>query len=1121
MSVMIGLVLTKISKGQSRAATIIFSEKAIIEEIDGCLYFSFQLAELRKTPLLKSRVQCNVFRHDEVGAGGVPAGSLTSTQEKNVRTWEGPVSQTIDCMEQEWRQVSQRWRRLEMRRERKLASAMGSPRVSGGGERRSRRRHTAEQNSLLLRGQSSSSKEGVIPSSSSNEGGIKSRYRRGTVGYSSFFPRGGDGGGGEELLLARGRSSPVLLGTGGAVVGTRREMLGAEGGVFSLVIEEEEAELPPTWTTVGNSFTGMKRLASPVGEQLTLGRDPGRDTIGSSALFTGGPQKPSMRGTVDGLFSELGEEERTKIDDLPQQVSRPSGTSAGGRGATLQEEAVAAISSSEPHREEGDSKMLFPPIRGASPLARHKEPVDLDATPAPAGDAVAARGPDEGGPVRLTEANLSRLDDLVSASESRWQRTPYIQADGDHVIVQFPDATPHRIRKSVLARVMDRFLDPVLRSRGRSLDLQEEENEIWRGRSRFSMGSAGASQPGETRRPRRSSSSCLSPSREQPRDLEAGWPARTLTENHDSSLRGGPPRGGPPSRRRRSVEFDLRIEDNEPEPPEFFVPSSSTGCGSPRAGTTSRTPRHANQQHLASSNQVVPKSADKASFFFQQHRMRLQTPNDRRPLPLDLEIPSKVMHRIDAWSPLVPKGYHEVVARLEDVFYSCSGQLWEEVLTVGAGSAGEPPAGVLETTPAGAESGAVSPEAVFASYPTDVVPRGNSLPQMLSQIDEHKVASNSPGGGQLFSATAAGRMATASSSCPASKSTAGFSIALPPRAVSAPGLSTPTSSSTAVGGPLAPLGAGSSGFPSAVLSSPSWSASPTPHRNLLPSKDSSAETIISSGGIIGPAGTTTTLRRLLTKSDQELSGNEFGSSLRDVDAEMGQRCSRTCNVCGQSFLTDSELFLHCQQLASPADHDEALHRFRLKKPQFATHGGLALAVRHRLRHDPFQPQILKEVVRNFLSQNYVEIVVIVEGIEPITTHPIQARYSYTSEDVNFDSTFVPCVSTRSHNLVVDYWQFQDLESASSDTELYNSEEDEGEFEFVGDEFEDHFRREGSAVVLVGSLREGGEGGAGDSLGSGAVDESALVIEESRGTAEAEGIMIVGGPPKRTDSDVVK
>ena len=65
MSVLIGLVLTKISRGQSRAATVIFSEKAIIEEIDGNLYFSFQLGELRKTPLRCAAVQCMVFRHDE------------------------------------------------------------------------------------------------------------------------------------------------------------------------------------------------------------------------------------------------------------------------------------------------------------------------------------------------------------------------------------------------------------------------------------------------------------------------------------------------------------------------------------------------------------------------------------------------------------------------------------------------------------------------------------------------------------------------------------------------------------------------------------------------------------------------------------------------------------------------------------------------------------------------------------------------------------------------------------------------------------------------------------------------------------------------------------------------
>jgi len=60
----IGAVWVRLSRGQTRASTIIFSDQAIIRRIRGKLYWMFRVCELRKHQLVEAHVRCYAIRRD-------------------------------------------------------------------------------------------------------------------------------------------------------------------------------------------------------------------------------------------------------------------------------------------------------------------------------------------------------------------------------------------------------------------------------------------------------------------------------------------------------------------------------------------------------------------------------------------------------------------------------------------------------------------------------------------------------------------------------------------------------------------------------------------------------------------------------------------------------------------------------------------------------------------------------------------------------------------------------------------------------------------------------------------------------------------------------------------------
>ena len=56
----------------------------------------------------------------------------------------------------------------------------------------------------------------------------------------------------------------------------------------------------------------------------------------------------------------------------------------------------------------------------------------------------------------------------------------------------------------------------------------------------------------------------------------------------------------------------------------------------------------------------------------------------------------------------------------------------------------------------------------------------------------------------------------------------------------------------------------------------------------------------------------------------------------------------------------------------------------------------------------------------------VEIIVLLEGIDAVTSDTIQARYSYTYDDIVWDRSFAPIVSEDDKGVIeVDYTRFHD------------------------------------------------------------------------------------------------
>jgi hypothetical protein len=69
----------------------------------------------------------------------------------------------------------------------------------------------------------------------------------------------------------------------------------------------------------------------------------------------------------------------------------------------------------------------------------------------------------------------------------------------------------------------------------------------------------------------------------------------------------------------------------------------------------------------------------------------------------------------------------------------------------------------------------------------------------------------------------------------------------------------------------------------------------------------------------------------------------------------------------------------------------------------------------------------RKEVAQYMHETRMEIVVILEGVDPLTSHTVQAFHSYKSEDIEWDHFFAPCTFLDSDGwTVVDFMKFHNL-----------------------------------------------------------------------------------------------
>lgn len=141
---------------------------------------------------------------------------------------------------------------------------------------------------------------------------------------------------------------------------------------------------------------------------------------------------------------------------------------------------------------------------------------------------------------------------------------------------------------------------------------------------------------------------------------------------------------------------------------------------------------------------------------------------------------------------------------------------------------------------------------------------------------------------------------------------------------------------------------------------------------------------------------------------------------RAADADAGSRDGYSCFTCGESFETLDMLQKHgrfYETIESP---------------------GTKHPIRSEEKEDD-DDSFSRDAIEAFMRSSQLEVVVLVEGIEPATSDTIQARHSYTVDEIVWDHTFLPCLTRTSSGCSVDYSRFHKLVPDVTDSDEEKSE----------------------------------------------------------------------------------
>lgn len=158
---------------------------------------------------------------------------------------------------------------------------------------------------------------------------------------------------------------------------------------------------------------------------------------------------------------------------------------------------------------------------------------------------------------------------------------------------------------------------------------------------------------------------------------------------------------------------------------------------------------------------------------------------------------------------------------------------------------------------------------------------------------------------------------------------------------------------------------------------------------------------------------------------------------RQTDADQGNRDGYMCSTCGESYLSLAMLRRHvlynsyqdphnglpaelCHK-AWPEDFETVAEDGKVLAPAVATLQGVSPS---ELLSPPSRVE-----VEQFLQNRYMEVVVVLEGIEQTTSCTVQARHSYVfPEEVAWNMDFAGCVhhGTSTQPCTVDLDRFHEV-----------------------------------------------------------------------------------------------
>lgn len=129
-----------------------------------------------------------------------------------------------------------------------------------------------------------------------------------------------------------------------------------------------------------------------------------------------------------------------------------------------------------------------------------------------------------------------------------------------------------------------------------------------------------------------------------------------------------------------------------------------------------------------------------------------------------------------------------------------------------------------------------------------------------------------------------------------------------------------------------------------------------------------------------------------------------GMNLRELDSATGSQDGLRCDVCGETYNTRDNLARHITFQKLVEEHDG----YPVKGSHQELDVDAVLQNCSKGRDDLFSEELRGFIGGEKEPHNALEILVVFEAIEPLMSGTFQSMQSYTIDDIEFDSEFVPC-----------------------------------------------------------------------------------------------------------------